>query len=81
MEKDLSLQGLPQEKVLATIVSLMERTNSISQLEKRNPGSMLSKGITLIRKYTPKDSPFYPFVRYKEPYSLNDRNPIVIKSK
>ncbi len=27
MEKDLSLQGLPQEKVLATIVSLMERTN------------------------------------------------------
>jgi DNA topoisomerase I len=27
MEKDLSLTGLPQEKVLATVVSLMERTN------------------------------------------------------
>jgi len=27
MEKDLSLAGLPLEKVLATIVSLMERTN------------------------------------------------------
>ena len=27
MEKDLSLQGLPVEKVLATVVSLMERTN------------------------------------------------------
>ncbi len=27
LEKDLALPGLPQEKVLATIVSLMERTN------------------------------------------------------
>jgi DNA topoisomerase I len=27
MEKDLSITGLPQEKVLATVVSLMERTN------------------------------------------------------
>lgn len=27
LEKDLSLQGLPQEKVLAAVVSLMERTN------------------------------------------------------
>jgi len=27
LEKDLAKQGLPQEKVLATIVSLMERTN------------------------------------------------------
>jgi DNA topoisomerase I len=27
MEKDLSVTGLPQEKVLATVVSLMERTN------------------------------------------------------
>ena len=27
MEKDLSLSGLPVEKVLATVVSLMERTN------------------------------------------------------
>ncbi|MEO7524175.1 MAG: DNA topoisomerase IB [Ferruginibacter sp.] len=27
IEKDLSLQGLPKEKILATVVSLMERTN------------------------------------------------------
>jgi DNA topoisomerase-1 len=27
LEKDISLPGLPQEKVLATVVSLMERTN------------------------------------------------------
>jgi len=27
LEKDISLQGLPLEKVLATVVSLMERTN------------------------------------------------------
>ncbi len=70
---------LSEQSLNRTVENILN--NSISQLERRNPGSMISKGITLIRKYTPKDSPIYPFVRYKEPYLFNDRDPIVINSK
>lgn len=45
VEKDLSLPGIPQEKVLATVISLMERTNiriGNSAYEKQNGSFGLS---------------------------------------
>jgi predicted nuclease with TOPRIM domain len=63
---------LSEQSLNRTVENILN--NSINQLEQRDPGSMISKGITLIRKYTPKDSPIYPFVRYKEPYVLKDKS-------
>lgn len=37
----------------------------VTKLEYKQPDSLLSKGISLLRKHTPPDSPIYPFVRYK----------------
>ena len=37
----------------------------ISKIENREPSNLISKGISLLRKHTPHDSPMYPFVRYK----------------
>ena len=36
----------------------------IARLENKNPDSWLSKGIQLVRKYTPPSSPIYAFVKY-----------------
>ncbi len=63
---------LSEQSLNRTVENILN--HSITTLERRNPESMLSKGISLIRKYTPRDSALYPFVRYKEPYLLNDRN-------
>lgn len=37
----------------------------LTKLEHNRPESLLSKGISLFRRFTPPDSPMYPFVRYK----------------
>lgn len=37
----------------------------LTKIENREPRTLLSKGISLIRKHTPENSPIYPFVRYK----------------
>lgn len=42
--------------------------HSVHKLENKNPQSLLSKGISLVRKYTPNDSPIYPYVRYRNTY-------------
>ncbi|MCW3107163.1 MAG: hypothetical protein JWQ09_1669 [Segetibacter sp.] len=39
--------------------------HQITKIENREPDSLISKGISLIRKHTPYDSPIYPFVQYK----------------
>jgi len=39
--------------------------HQLTKIENREPHTLLSKGISLIRKHTPQDSPIYPFVRYK----------------
>ena len=39
--------------------------HQITKLENREPHTLLSKGISLVRKHTPHNSPIYPFVRYK----------------
>lgn len=37
----------------------------IDELENKQPGSLLSKGISLFRKFTPPNSPIYPLIKYK----------------
>ncbi len=59
---------LSEQSLNRTVENILN--HSLTTLERKNPGSMLSKGISLIRRYTPKDSAMYPFVRYKEPYLL-----------
>ncbi len=39
--------------------------HNINELEFRNPGSLISKGISLFRKFTPPTSPLYPLIKYK----------------
>jgi len=39
--------------------------HQISRIESKQPDSLLAKGISLVRRHTPYDSPIYPFVRYK----------------
>lgn len=39
--------------------------HQITKIEKKEPASWLTKGISLFRKHTPPNSPIYPFVRYK----------------
>lgn len=38
----------------------------VTKLERRQPESLLAKGISLFRKHTPPDSPIYPFIRYRD---------------
>lgn len=37
----------------------------VNELENKQPGSLLSKGISLFRRFTPPNSPIYPLIRYK----------------
>lgn len=39
--------------------------HQLDKLEERQPATLLSKSISLIRKHTPQNSSLYPFVRYK----------------
>jgi hypothetical protein len=51
--------------------NVMDRTihnvvnHHLTKIENKEPATLLSKGISLLRKHTPHDSPIYPFVRYK----------------
>jgi hypothetical protein len=59
---------LSEQSLNRTVENILN--NSINKLEKRDPQSLISKGITLVRKYTPVDSPIYPFVKYRDNYML-----------
>lgn len=37
----------------------------VNELENRQPGSLLSKGISLFRRHTPPSSPIYPLIKYR----------------
>ena len=37
----------------------------VNELENRQPGSLLSKGISLFRRFTPPSSPIYPLIKYR----------------
>lgn len=38
----------------------------VTKMERRQPESLISKGISLFRKHTPPDSPLYPFLRHRD---------------
>ncbi len=52
-------------------VNTLDRTvhnlvnHQLTKLERRQPESWLSRGISLFRKHTPPDSPIYPFIKYR----------------
>jgi hypothetical protein len=63
-------QVLSEQSLDRTVNSLhttFERAvnDGVTKLEQRNPQNFLSKVVTLLRKYTPPDSPIYPFVGYR----------------
>jgi hypothetical protein len=54
---------LTEQTLNRTVENIMNR--SLNELEQRNPESWVSKAVTLVRKYTPIDSPIYPLVKYR----------------
>jgi len=59
---------LSEQSLNRTVENVLN--HSVHKLETNNPGSMISKAVSLVRKYTPKDSPIYPFVKYRDTYKL-----------
>ena len=59
---------LSEQSLNRTVENILN--HSINKLENRNPQSFISKGISMVRKYTPVDSPIYPFVKYRDNYLL-----------
>jgi hypothetical protein len=57
---------LSEQSLNRTVENVLN--HSVHKLETRNPESLVAKGISLLRKYTPRDSPIYPYVRYKNDY-------------
>jgi len=58
-----SLELLNENSLNRTFENMV--SHQITQLENKNPNSLLSKGISLFRKHTPPDSPIYPLVKYR----------------
>jgi hypothetical protein len=57
---------LSEQSLNRTVENIMNR--SLNELERSNPDSWVSKAVTLVRKYTPTDSPIYPLVKYRNNY-------------
>lgn len=58
-----AVQALSEHTLNRTVENIVG--HHLGKLENNNPNSLLSQGISLFRKFTPKNSPIYPFVRYK----------------
>src|SRR3954452_5798640 len=56
-----AVELLSEQSLDRTVTNLVN--HHISKLESRDPNSLLSKGISLFRKYTPVDSPIYPLIK------------------
>lgn len=54
---------LSEHQLNKTVENLVN--HHINEIENRRPGSLLSKGISLFRRFTPPNSPIYPLIRYK----------------
>jgi len=57
---------LSEQSLNRTVEGIM--SHSLNQLEQHNPEGWVSKVVTLVRKYTPPDSPIYPLVKYRNNY-------------
>lgn len=56
-------QLLSEHQLDRTVENIVN--HHINELENRQPGSLLSKGISLFRKHTPPSSPIYPLIKYR----------------
>jgi len=58
-----AVELLSEQSLNRTVENIV--SSSLTQLENKNPDSLLSKGISLFRKHTPPNSPLYPMVKYR----------------
>jgi len=58
-----AVELLSEQSLNRTVENIVN--TSLTQLENKNPDSLLSKGISLFRKHTPPNSPIYPLVKYR----------------
>lgn len=58
-----SAEVLNEEALDLTISNFI--THQLTKYETKEPESLLARGISVIRRFTPPTSPIYPFVRYK----------------
>lgn len=58
-----AVQLLSEPVLNRTVENLVQ--HQLTKLENKNPDSVLSRGISLLRRFTPPNSPIYPLVRYK----------------
>ncbi len=56
---------LTERSISSTLEKLTQ--HQLDKWENKEPRDLISTGISLIRKFTPSDSPIYPFVKYNEP--------------
>lgn len=54
---------LTKESLDKTVENIVN--HHLNELEFKQPGSLLSKGISLFRRFTPPTSPLYPLIKYK----------------
>jgi len=54
---------LSENSLNRTVENLVN--HHVNELENKRPGSLLSKGISLFRRFTPPNSPIYPLIKYR----------------
>ena len=54
---------LSEQSLDRTVENLVN--HHVNELETNHPGTLISKGIALFRRFTPPTSPLYPLLKYK----------------
>lgn len=54
---------LSEQSLNRTVENLVN--HHVNELENNHPGTLISKGIALFRRFTPPTSPLYPLIRYR----------------
>ena len=54
---------LSEQSLNRTVENLVN--HHVNELENKHPGTLISKGISLFRKFTPPTSPLYPLIKYR----------------
>lgn len=58
-----AVELLSEDSLNRTVENIV--SHQLTELENKNPDSLLSKGISLFRRHTPPNSPIYPLLKYK----------------
>lgn len=54
---------LSEQSLNRTVENLVN--HHVNELENNHPGTLISKGISLFRRFTPPSSPLYPLIKYR----------------